>query len=288
MSNSALVTYTQLSPNCTKPRNHKIDTITIHCTAGSKTRSADKTANSARFVTADSVNGASCNYVVGGDGSVALVVEEKNRSWCSSNKANDHRAVTIEVASNTAGTEVTETAYQKLLELVTDICQRNGIQKLVWSTEKNDRVNHLNGCNMTVHRDYANKACPGQWLYSRHGEIAQEVNSRLEASSARNASSPAGNSILFGGTEQVTEQDREQDKEEETVTLDQFKDFYKQMRAELQDNDCGDWSQEGRQFVQDAGIMVGGTGDNFMWEDVLTREQMAVVLFRFAKWLGKA
>jgi hypothetical protein len=89
-------------------------------------------------------------------------------------------------------------------------------------------------------------------------------------------------------TGQDTRQDTNQDKEEETVTLDEFKNFYKQMRAELQDNDCGDWSQEGRQFVQDAGIMVGGTGDNFMWEDVLTREQMAVVLFRFAKWLGKA
>jgi hypothetical protein len=179
MSNSALISYTKLSPNCTKPRTHAIDTITIHCTAGNKTSTAKATANSTRFVTADRDHGASCNYVVGGDGSVALVVDEANRSWCSSNGANDHRAVTIEVASNPAGTEVTDKAYQKLLDLVTDICKRNGIKKLVWSTTKADRVNHKNGCNMTVHRDYAAKSCPGEWLYSRHGQIATEVNKRL-------------------------------------------------------------------------------------------------------------
>ena len=30
MSNSKLVDYVRLSPNCNKPRNHKIDKITIH------------------------------------------------------------------------------------------------------------------------------------------------------------------------------------------------------------------------------------------------------------------
>lgn len=70
-------------------------------------------------------------------------------------------------------------AYAALLDLVEDICRRNGIKKLVWSTSKDDRVNHKNGCNMTVHRDYANKACPGDYLYNRHGEIAAEVNRRL-------------------------------------------------------------------------------------------------------------
>ena len=70
-------------------------------------------------------------------------------------------------------------AYAALLDLVEDICRRNGIKKLVWSTSKDDRVNHKNGCNMTVHRDYANKSCPGDYLYNRHGEIAAEVNRRL-------------------------------------------------------------------------------------------------------------
>ena len=74
---------------------------------------------------------------------------------------------------------VTDAAYSALIKLVADICQRNGIKKLVWSTSKSDCVNHANGCNMTVHRDYANKACPGQYLYERHGTIAAAVNEIL-------------------------------------------------------------------------------------------------------------
>ena len=111
-----------------------------------------------------------------------MYCEEKDRSWCTSSGVNDHRAITIEVASDTKHPyAVNSKAYAALLDLVTDICKRNGIKKLVWSTNKNDRVNHLNGCNMTVHRDYANKSCPGEYLYSRHGEIAAEVNKRLGA-----------------------------------------------------------------------------------------------------------
>jgi len=37
MSNSPLVVYTKISPNKTSPRNHVIDTITIHCVAGNCT-----------------------------------------------------------------------------------------------------------------------------------------------------------------------------------------------------------------------------------------------------------
>ena len=34
MSNSSLVSYTKISPNKTSPRNHVIDTITIHVYVG--------------------------------------------------------------------------------------------------------------------------------------------------------------------------------------------------------------------------------------------------------------
>ena len=130
---------------------------------------------------ASSSRQASSNYGIGTDGRIALYVDEANRSWCTSSNANDQRAVTIEVANNGGAPDwpVSAKAYAALLDLVTDICKRNGIAKLVWSTNKNERMNHLNGCNMTVHRDYANKACPGDWLYNRHGEIAAEVNRRL-------------------------------------------------------------------------------------------------------------
>ena len=174
MSNSPLVDYTRISPNKNSPRNHKIDTITIHCVVG------QCTVETLGNIFAPTSHQASSNYGVGTDGKIGMYVEEKDRSWCSSNAANDNRAVTIEVASDTKHPyAVNDRAFAALLDLVTDICKRNGIKKLVWSTKKADRVNHKNGCNMTVHRDYANKSCPGDYLYNRHGEIAAEVNRRL-------------------------------------------------------------------------------------------------------------
>lgn len=176
-TNSSLVSYTKISPNRTPNRSHEIDTITIHCVVG------QCSVQTLGEVFAPTSRQASSNYGVGYDGKIGMYVEEKDRSWCSSNAANDHRAVTIEVASDiTEPYAVNNKAYAAMLDLVTDICKRNGIKKLVWSANKNDRVNHLNGCNMTVHRDYANKSCPGTYLYERHAQIAAEVNKRLAAS----------------------------------------------------------------------------------------------------------
>ena len=173
-TNSSLVSYTKISPNRTKNRNHAIDTITIHCVVGQC--SVETLGN----IFAPTSRQASSNYGVGYDGRIGMYVEEKDRSWCSSNAANDHRAITIEVASDTTHPyAVKDKALAALIELVADICKRNGIKKLVWSTNKSDRVNHKNGCNMTVHRDYANKSCPGDYLYNKHGYIAAEVNKRL-------------------------------------------------------------------------------------------------------------
>ena len=178
MSNSSLVVYTKISPNKTSPRNHEIDTITIHCMAGNC--SVETCGN----IFAPTSRQASSNYGIGSDGRVAMYVEEKDRSWCSSNAANDHRAITIEVANDggaDTGWHVSDKAMAALIELCADICKRNNIKKLVWSTNKDDRVNHKNGCNMTVHRDFANKSCPGDYLYGKHGYIAEEVNKKLGA-----------------------------------------------------------------------------------------------------------
>lgn len=173
-TNSPLVTYTNITKNKTPNRNHEIDTITIHCIVG------QWTANKGCDYFASTDKQCSANYVVGKDGSIGLSVEEKDRSWCSSNAENDHRAITIEVASDTKTPyAVKDAAYNALIQLVADICKRNNIKKLVWSTNKDDRVNHKNGCNMTVHRDFANKSCPGEYLYERHGEIAAKVNAIL-------------------------------------------------------------------------------------------------------------
>lgn len=180
LSNSKLISYTKISPNRTSPRNHKIDTVTIHCVVGQC--SVETLGN----IFAPTSRQASCNYGIGADGRIGMYCEEKDRSWCSSNAANDNRAITIEVASDTKHPyAVNAKAYAALIDLLVDICKRNGIPRLVWSTSKADRVNHKNGCNMTVHRDYANKSCPGKYLYSRHAQIASEVNKRLGSTDTR-------------------------------------------------------------------------------------------------------
>ena len=172
-TNSPLVTYTNITKNKTPNRNHKIDTITIHCIVGQWTAKQ----GCDFFATTDKQ--ASANYVIGKDGSVGLCVEEKDRSWCSSNSANDHRAITIEVASDTSHPyAVTDAAYNALIKLVADICKRNGIKELKWKGDKS-LIGQVDKQNMTVHRWFANKACPGDYLYNRHSDIASKVNELL-------------------------------------------------------------------------------------------------------------
>ena len=176
MVKSSLANIVVESPNRSSPRMSKIDTITIHCMAG------NLSVESCGALFAKSSRKASSNYGIGSDGRIACYVGEEDRSWCSSNRANDNRAITIEVANDggaDTGWHVSDKAYKSLISLLVDICRRNNITKLVWSNNKNDRVNHKNGCNMTVHRDFANKSCPGDYLYSLHSKIADEVNSLL-------------------------------------------------------------------------------------------------------------
>ena len=176
MVKSSLAKVVVESPNRSSPRMSKIDTITIHCMAG------NLSVESCGALFAKSSRKASSNYGIGSDGRIACYVGEEDRSWCSSNRANDNRAITIEVANDggaDTGWHVSDKAYKSLISLLVDICRRNNIAKLVWSNSKSDRVNHKNGCNMTVHRDFANKSCPGDYLYSLHSKIAKEVNSSL-------------------------------------------------------------------------------------------------------------
>lgn len=173
MSNSPLVNYTKISPNKSSPRNHKIDTVTIHCVVG------QCSVETLGDVFAPTSRQASSNYGIGYDGRIGMYVEEKDRSWCSSNAANDNRAITIEVASDTKEPyAVTEKAYAALIDLLVDICKRNGIKELKWKADKS-LIGQPDKQNMTVHRWFANKSCPGTYLYERHAQIASEVNKRL-------------------------------------------------------------------------------------------------------------
>lgn len=175
MSNSPLVVHTKLSPNHSGARNHAIDTITIHCVAGNA--SIESLGN----WFAQKSTQASSNYGIDSKGRIGLFVEEKNRSWCTSSSANDNRAITIEV-SNTSGAPywpVSDEAYAALIDLCTDICRRNEITKLLWCAD-NMLIGRVDLQNMTAHRWFAKKACPGEYLYSRFGDIAEKVNLRLK------------------------------------------------------------------------------------------------------------
>ena len=180
MSNSPLVAYTKISPNRTSPRNHEIDTITIHCVVG------QVTAESLGNIFAPSSKQASSNYGVDKDGRIGMYVEEKDRSWCTSSSSNDHRAITIEVASDTFHPyKVTEKAYNALIDLLVDICKRNPkIGKLKWKADKS-LIGKVDKQNMTVHRWFANKSCPGDYLYNLHYDIAEKVNARLGVSAEK-------------------------------------------------------------------------------------------------------
>jgi hypothetical protein len=180
-TNSSMVSYTRLSPNHSGQRTHSIDRITPHCVVGQ--------------LSAESICGcftspsrqASCNYGIGTDGKVSLCVEEKNRSWCSSSNANDQRAVTIECASDKTEPYVMNSrVYDSLIKLCTDVCRRNGKKKLLWLGDRNKTLNYTpkpDEMVLTVHRWFANKSCPGDWLYARLGDLAAKVTAALGSSS---------------------------------------------------------------------------------------------------------
>ena len=180
-TNSPLVSYTKLSPNHSGQRTHSIDRITPHCVVG---QCSVETLGNIMYPTSRQ---ASCNYGIGPDGRVGMYVEEKNRSWCSSSNANDQRAITIECASDTFHPyAMNDKVYATLITLCTDICRRNGKKKLLWFADKNKSLNYIPAADemvLTVHRWFANKSCPGDWLYSRLSDVAAKVTANLSSAS---------------------------------------------------------------------------------------------------------
>lgn len=179
MSNSKLVVYTKLSPHCTKPRQGKIKGISIHTMAGPGSVEGCGQV----FQTSE----ASSHYGIGPDGRIGQYVLEENRAWCCSHKV-DHEVVTIEVSSIQAyhePYECTAKAYESLIDLCVDICQRNGIKKLIWKEGKQycpAFTGNWAVCNMVPHRYTTDKgkSCPGNYLFGKYGEIAERVNARLK------------------------------------------------------------------------------------------------------------
>lgn len=179
MSNSKLVVYTKLSPHCTKPRQGKIKGISIHTMAGPGSVEGCGQV----FQTSE----ASSHYGIGPDGRIGQYVLEENRAWCCSHKV-DHEVVTIEVSSIQSYEEpyeCTAAAFESLIDLCVDICQRNGIKKLIWKEGKQycpAFTGNWAVCNMVPHRYTTDKgkSCPGNYLFGKYGEIAERVNARLK------------------------------------------------------------------------------------------------------------
>lgn len=182
-SNSSLVKYTKISPNRNRNRTKSITRITPHCVVG---QCSIETLGSIFTPTSRQ---ASSNYGIGADGRVGMYVEEKDRSWCSSNADNDNRAVTIECASDTKHPyAMNNKVYDTLIELCTDICKRNGKTKLIWLGDKKKTLAYKPASNemvITVHRWFANKSCPGDWLYNRLSDLTEKVNKKLGTSSTK-------------------------------------------------------------------------------------------------------
>lgn len=179
MSNSKLVVYTKLSPHCTKPRQGKIKGISIHTMAGPGSVEGCGQV----FQTSE----ASSHYGIGPDGRIGQYVLEENRAWCCSHKV-DHEVVTIEVSSIQSYKEpyeCTAAAFESLIDLCVDICQRNGIKELIWKEGKQycpAFTGNWAVCNMVPHRYTTDKgkSCPGNYLFGKYGEIAERVNARLK------------------------------------------------------------------------------------------------------------
>lgn len=189
MSNSPLVQYTRISPNSSNPRNSKIKKITIHHMAG--VLSVETCGN----IFANPNRQASSNYAIGSDGRIAMYVEEKNRSWCSSNSNNDNQAITIEVSNCENGGQwrVSDYVLSRLIELCVDICKRNGIEKLNYTGDATG--------NLTRHNMFSSTACPGPYLQSKFPYIAEQVNKQLEKeNSSTKIEYKVGDKVRFTGT----------------------------------------------------------------------------------------
>ena len=221
---------------------HIIDTISIHCMAGNLTIEECGELFQTEL--------ASSQYGIGSDGRIAQYVDEDDRAWCTSSPSNDNRAITIEVANNGGGPlwPVSDAAYESLIQLLVDICKRNNIPKLLWRADKN-LIGQVDKQNMTVHRWFAQKACPGDFLYSHHADIAERVNAILEG-------------------------------DELDMTEKELLDV-----AGTGDNPSS-WAAKATENMKNLGIVKGVGHGNYGWQKPITREAMAVMLNAIAEKMG--
>lgn len=188
MSNSTLATYIWRGSktNC-NPRNHIIDTITIHHWAGNGT--LESCFNNLAYKS----DPGSVNYGIDEAGTIGVMIDENMRAWTSNSPLNDHRAVTIEASNNCAskdgnkvGWTVSDKTLASIINLCADICKRNGKSKLIWCgslAATNARSFAANEMRMTLHKWFVATGCPGPYLEGKMAYIADQVTKKLGGSS---------------------------------------------------------------------------------------------------------
>lgn len=116
----------------------------------------------------------SSNYIIGPTGRIGLYIPEEDRSWCSSSRDNDRKAITIEVASDISEPYTfNDAAYNKCILLCADICQRYNF-KLFFTGDATG--------SLTCHYMFSTtgKTCPGTWFRNRIQEFCDAVNAKVE------------------------------------------------------------------------------------------------------------
>ena len=241
-----IIDMTEPSANFSVRNSPVIDHVAIHCSSVQHTAEGiDANFDKPTFK-------ASSNYSVDRTGRKSLHIPEDKRAWTTggldannepirvngiSGSDIDHRAITIEVASDGFHPyAITDAAYEGLIELLVDICKRHpAIGRLRWKGDKS-LVGQPDKQNIAVHRWFAYKACPGDYIYERLGAIADEVNRRLDE----------------------------------------------------RDNEPSKWkgAAEAVNWAKETGIMKGDDKGNLRLRDNITREEMCVMLHRFAGIVG--
>lgn len=169
---------------------YKIDTITLHCVVGHP----NKAGLAACF---QKSRQCSCNYGIVDNGDIILIVDEKDRSWCSSNRYNDVRAITVEINSDTTEPyAMKDASVNAAIKLCIDVCKRNGIKNMTWIPDKEKALAYQKNLPegegvFTVHRWFANKSCPGKYLYDKMGWLCDQVNKGLGVEETKPAPAPS-------------------------------------------------------------------------------------------------
>lgn len=216
---------------------------------------------------------ASAHYALDEGDTIYRCVRDKDIAWhCGANKYKHPECRN----SNSIGIEARPSKINRKRVMASDTdwyFEPKVVDNLVWLTKKLMAQYNIPADHVIRHYDVTGKLCPRPWccadmnVYYKTSGDAQWEEFKKRISDGK--------------------------EEDEDMTLDTFKELMKEYRAELQDNDCGTWSKEAREWAISNGL-INGTGTevngepNYAWADQLTREQAAALFYRFAKLMGKA